>query len=108
MQNLITIAKALNGGVQGRSILCPGPGHSKGDRSLKIIFPNNAPDGFLVHSFANDDWKDCRDHVKSHLGIYDGNRRSFRIDHNSNRNKLDNTRYAERIWKESVPYIDTE
>ena len=45
--------------------------------------------------------------MKSHLGIYDGNRRSFRIDHNSNRNKLDNTRYAERIWKESVPYIDT-
>jgi hypothetical protein len=29
----------------------------------------NAPYGFLTHSYAGDDWRDCRDHVKDLLGI---------------------------------------
>jgi putative DNA primase/helicase len=31
----------------------------------------NEKHGFLVHSFANDDWRVCRDHVKARLGLLD-------------------------------------
>jgi putative DNA primase/helicase len=29
----------------------------------------SSPDGFMTHSFADDDWRDCRDHVRRLLGI---------------------------------------
>src|SRR5262249_4585962 len=28
-----------------------------------------APDGFLVHSFAGDDWQLCRDYVRQRIGL---------------------------------------
>ncbi len=68
--NLHFAAKALGGTVSSRdTVLCPGPGHSAGDRSLSVTFDADAPDGFLVNSFANDDWQDCRDHVRRLLGL---------------------------------------
>jgi hypothetical protein len=67
--SLGSIAKALGGEVSGRQILAPGPGHSPRDRSLSVRVDPNAPDGVLVHSFAADDWRACRDHVKARLGI---------------------------------------
>jgi hypothetical protein len=76
--NLHFAAKALGGTVSSRgTVLCPGPGHSAGDRSLSVTFDADAPDGFLVNSFANDDWQDCRDHVRRLLGLgsFDGNGR---------------------------------
>ena len=30
---------------------------------------DDADDGFLVHSFAGDDWRDCRDYVRGRLGL---------------------------------------
>jgi hypothetical protein len=33
------------------------------------MFDPLAPDGFLTHSFAGDDWRQCRDHVRRALGI---------------------------------------
>lgn len=63
------IVRVLGGDVQGMRVLCPGPGHSKTDRSLSILVDQNAPDGFLIHSFAGDDWKACRDHVSARLGL---------------------------------------
>jgi putative DNA primase/helicase len=63
-------AAALGGDVVGReTVLCPGPGHSPKDRSLSVKFVPTAPDGFLVKSFADDDWRECRDHVRSRLGL---------------------------------------
>ncbi|MCV0387404.1 MAG: toprim domain-containing protein [Nitrobacter sp.] len=62
------LAASLGGDVVGSRILCPGPGHSPRDRSLSITPSNTAPDGFIVHSFANDDWRPCRDHVMARLG----------------------------------------
>lgn len=49
--------------------MCPGPGHSAKDRSLSVTFGSG---GFLVHSFAGDDWQDCRDYVRDLLGMCDG------------------------------------
>jgi hypothetical protein len=47
------LASALGGEVSGDQIRAPGPGHSKEDRSLSVKLDSGAPDGFVVHSFAN-------------------------------------------------------
>ena len=39
------------------------------DRSLSVKIDPNAPDGFVVHSFAADDPLECRDHVRTKLGL---------------------------------------
>jgi putative DNA primase/helicase len=64
------IARALAGVVVRRNqIIAPGPGHCPRDRSLSVELDASSPDGFRVHSFAGDDWRECRDHVKARLGI---------------------------------------
>jgi putative DNA primase/helicase len=69
MLDLRSIARALGGEVSGRQVLAPGPGHSPRDRSLAVCVSSDAPDGFLVHSHAGDDWRTCREHVQSRLGL---------------------------------------
>jgi putative DNA primase/helicase len=70
MRSTGEIAAALGGQVSGaNTILCPGPGHSLHDRSLAVRLDPSAPDGFLVHSYAGDDWRACRDHVRQRLGL---------------------------------------
>jgi Protein of unknown function (DUF3631) len=63
------IAELLGGDVQGSQILCPGPGHDAGDRSLSVKPDKDDAEGFIVHSFAGDDFKACRDHVRAKLGL---------------------------------------
>ena len=69
MGDLRAIAHALGGDVSGQQVLCPGPGHSARDRSLSVKLDPAAQGGLLVHSFASDDWRDCRDHVRLLLGL---------------------------------------
>jgi putative DNA primase/helicase len=70
MSDLRALARGLGGDLAGgHTILCPGPGHSPRDRSLAVRFDPRAPDGFLAYSHSNDDWRDCRDHVRSCLGL---------------------------------------
>lgn len=65
--NVALAAKLLGGDVVGRDrVLAPGPGHSPRDRSLSVIFSGSS---FAVFSFAGDDWKSCRDHVATVLGL---------------------------------------
>src|SRR6516225_10857227 len=67
MNDLRSIARALGGEVLSRGrVLCPGPGHSRDDRSLCVWFDG---EDFTTHSFANDDFKDCRRHVEAILGL---------------------------------------
>src|SRR5215472_9058555 len=63
------IAAALGGEVHNGSVLAPGPGHSREDRSLSVKLDPNAPDGFLVHSFAGDDPIACKDYVRERCGL---------------------------------------
>jgi hypothetical protein len=67
--DLKSLARALGGEVSGGQILCPGPNHSAKDRSLSVKLDPNASDGFLVHSFADDDPISCRDHVRAKCGL---------------------------------------
>jgi hypothetical protein len=63
------LAQALGGEivmVRGEEqILAPGPGHSPGDRSLSVRF---GPRGLVVHSFADDDLKATRVHLRKICG----------------------------------------
>jgi hypothetical protein len=62
-------ARLLGGEAHRDRVLCPGPGHSPGDRSLEVWLKADAPGGMLVHSFAGDDVMQCRDHVRELLGL---------------------------------------
>lgn len=64
-----TVARALGGEVSGQQVLAPGPGHSKADRSMSVLVDADAPDGFVVSSFAGDDINECRDHVRAQLNM---------------------------------------
>jgi hypothetical protein len=69
LTNLQTLAKAPGGEVNRSQVLAPGPGHSPIDRSLSVKLDSDAPDGFVVHSFAGDDPLKCRDHVREKAGL---------------------------------------
>ena len=67
--SLRNLARALGGDIAGRNAVnCPGPGHSRRDRSLSVTFSG---EDFLVHSFAGDDWRECRELVRQRLGLTD-------------------------------------
>ncbi len=72
------VARARGGTASGRSVRGPGPGHTRADRSLSIQIDPAAPDGFRCHSFAGDDWRECRDHVRHALGLGARERRQRR------------------------------
>lgn len=92
--NLQSLAKSLNGEVSGRVILAPGPNHSPKDRSMTVTIDRDAPDGFLVHSFSGDDFRDCRDYIKTIIGGRTFERQQEPI----TPTKLDNLIYAKQIW----------
>jgi putative DNA primase/helicase len=66
MKDLRAIAAALDGDVCGNNVLSPGPGHSAEDRSLCTTVADGGK--IIVHSFAGDDWLECRRYVESKLG----------------------------------------
>src|SRR5829696_735951 len=57
------IVQAFGGGEALRDgALVPGPGHKRGDKSLRVFIDPSAPDGFRTHSFSPaDDPLACRD-----------------------------------------------
>src|SRR6185295_11254444 len=63
------LAAALGGEATGNRILAPGPGHSREDRSMSVDLTPETADGFVVNSFAGDDFKACRDHVLAAAGM---------------------------------------
>jgi hypothetical protein len=67
--SLRDLARALGGEVCGGQVRAPGPGHGPLDRSMSVRLSSAASDGFVVNSFASDDWRTCRDHVRERLGL---------------------------------------
>ncbi len=101
-------AAAILGGdtFRGNRVLCPGPGHSKSDRSLQVTF--KADGSFTVTSYAGDDFRDCRDYVKARLRLSDEQPVSFAtplpvIDVD----KLRKQQTAADIWSRSIPIAGT-
>ena len=69
MLGLKQIAASLDGEIRNGSVLAPGPGHSREDRSLSVKLDDNAPGGFVVYSFASDDPIACKDYVREKCGL---------------------------------------
>ncbi len=69
LPDIAKIAELLGGDVAGAEVLAPGPNHGAGDRSLSVKPDKADREGFLTHSFAGDDWKECRAHVRKKLGL---------------------------------------
>ncbi len=67
--DLRTIARALGGEVSGRQVLAPGPNHSPRDRSMSVRMDWQTPEGFLAYSHAGDSFGECRDYVRTKLGL---------------------------------------
>src|SRR6478672_11350087 len=64
------VARAFGVQPTGRTYtLVPGPNHGSKDRSLSVKIDPEAPDGFLVNSFAGDDPLVCKDYVREKLGL---------------------------------------
>lgn len=107
--NLKSAALTLGGDIAGRNrILCPGPGHSRRDRSLSITFAHDG--SFVAHSFAGDDWRECRDHVKAHLGLSDEPDAPVSEPTPDYSTLIDEQRridHAARLWAETVPLPGT-
>jgi hypothetical protein len=109
-----TIARALGGDVTSRdSCNAPGPGHGQGDRSLSIKINPRAPAGFVVFSHAGDDPIECRDYVRSRLGMEafrPGSR--YQPSHRVPFTVIDNdadrrVEYALKLWQQSVNPVGT-
>jgi hypothetical protein len=98
--NVHYLAKTLGGDIIGPGkILCPGPGHSRTDRSLSVIF-DGAGD-FAVHSFAGDDWQTCKDHVRALLGMPRGVSGQFDRKPAPEPIPLQRSDYARSLWQEA-------
>ena len=70
--SLRQIADVLGGEIVnnrngGQSVLCPGPGHSRHDRSLSVMIGDN--NDIVVNSFAKDDPIKCKDFVRERIGV---------------------------------------
>ena len=106
--NIRSAAIALGGDIAARNrVLCPGPGHSRKDRSLSVTFSG---DSFICNSFAGDDWRECRDHVKSLLGWSDDKPRPVANDNAPPPIDIDSLKKqndALSIWSRSVPIEGT-
>ena len=66
------IAAAMGGKVSPSNpnmARVPGPGHSKHDDGLVVFVTDSDPEGFTTYSHHGDDWRDCRDYVRSKLGL---------------------------------------
>lgn len=67
--NLSDIARALGGKITGQEVIAPGPNHSRKDSSMAVYVDDQAPDGFVVHSFSGDDPLLCKDYVRQKMGL---------------------------------------
>src|SRR5437762_4375492 len=106
--NARALAEILGGEVIGANrVLGPGPGHSRADRSMSVLITDTAADGFVVTSFAGDNWRTCRDHVLGQLGhcataSHHKPRPLIGHDHAGGRHAL-----IEQLWHNSAPIIGT-
>ena len=104
------ITQALGGKWHGRYGLCPGPGHSPHDRSLKL---SDGPNGLMVHSFAGERWQDIKDALRSQglLPSSDRNisRQSWTLPAAVNDGPDINRKraFAHKIWKQAQPAAGT-
>ena len=108
--SLDEIARALGGKVIRNQVLAPGPGHTRKDLSLSVRLSSASRDGFIAHSFAEEDWKLCHDYVRERLGLpgdswrKEKSRPTLRVIQQSSSapESDDRSRAAIELWRASV------
>ena len=104
--DLKSMARALGGDVVGQEVVCPGPGHSRKDRSLSVKFDYQSPGLFIVHSFCDDDFRACRDYIRERLGIDSAPRRTtkpiLRAPKAADPDNASRTARVMKVWQEAV------
>jgi hypothetical protein len=111
--SLRSLAAALGGDViSNKYVLCPGPSHSRKDRSLKVAFRDDGT--FTVTSYAGDDWRTCKDYIRGRLGLSnDWHRQPANDDAPAIRLREPDDDQPARIrsalkrWETSIPIIGT-
>jgi putative DNA primase/helicase len=101
MIQLQSLARALGGTVTGKSVLCPGPGHSTKDRSLSVTPSSSDPDGFICNSHAGDGWRECKDYVRGRLGTAPTFQPATRSKPQQHQADDDGAARAREIWGEA-------
>jgi putative DNA primase/helicase len=100
MTDLKTLWRILGGSISSGQLLCPGPGHSRHDRSLAV---RPSPSGFVVYSHAGDDWRTCADYVRERLGLPQW--QAATTDHRTCQSSVNDDRErierAQTIWDEA-------
>lgn len=111
--NLREMARRLDGEVSGGRVSAPGPGHRKGDRSMRVWIEQGR---LCVTSFANDEWGVCMDHARSRLGLppFDPARQEqeprYQVHDNPEIDKAaaeQRAKLAARIWHTAMPLAGT-
>jgi putative DNA primase/helicase len=101
------LAKLLGADLSGDWLNIRGPGHLKKDRSLGIILDPASPDGFRLHSLADDDPAVCRAYVKQLLqDIVSNGSICISTDEAGLRAKS-KSNAALAIWQQAQPIVDT-
>ena len=104
-------AVLLQGEAHGTGILCPGPGHSKSDRSLSLRRSAKSPIGYFLHSFSGDDFEACADHVRHKLGLPEFEPGAYKPPAPKQEPEAAdpsaNMEYARKIWTEAKPIEGT-
>lgn len=107
--NIFQAAKALGGVVaRGNTVNCPGPGHSARDRSLSVKLTGGSD--FTVFSYAGDDWRVCKDHVRARLGLGEFSRADTRpafVTIAPAGDDKDRSERAMAIWRQAVSIKST-
>jgi len=103
------IARVLRGDVCRDYVVAPGPNHSARDRSMKVMLSATAKDGFIVHSYSGDDWRECRDYVRQMLYGHEPVKVAFRDPRPLLRasSAADNSGRALQLWAEASDPRDT-
>lgn len=102
------ITAFLRGTRNGKWINIRGRGHGPRDRSLGILLHPRARDGFVVHSFADEDAEDARLFVKSQLKgqRLTGTLSAF-ADDEVQASQLKKICAAKRLFEEAIPLAGT-
>jgi putative DNA primase/helicase len=96
------IARALGGDVVGPGqVGFPAPFHSRKDRSATLRISPKAPDGFVVFSHAGEDFREIRDHVRTLLGLGDGQPIAI-APRDLDKSAPDFGRLAADLWRQSL------
>jgi putative DNA primase/helicase len=98
-------ARKLGGEVFAKQIRCPGPGHTRNDRSLVLSASKKSELGYVFTSFAGDGFQICADYIRDKLNLPGFKPGAAyvppKVREKPEKPVQDNTEGARKIWREA-------